>query len=233
MGNDVTDAGDKFQKLSQQLVAVGDEVIADLERVVSSLHKACQERDEWRRRWEQRSDASDAACEDLDQIRQQLAASRQEWAGEREQRLRWQDATYTLFRLVDAINGNVINRDHVTLDTCAAQVAKARVKLRTLLARRAALEDSFALIDQLTQEEGCAVTLLGANPDFDGPDYAVLCSGEWTGWSDERYEGQTLNDALRAALEAKRARLPENYPPVSRNIPGFDAGVPLAPPKPA
>lgn len=220
MGNDVTDAGDKFRKLSQQLVAAGDEVVGELERMAASLHKACQERDEWRRRCE-------PFCDELEQLRQQLATSREEWADERKRRIEWQDTAYAAFRLIDAINGNVLNRNHVTADTCSSQVVKARVKLRTLLARRAALEDSFALIDRLTQEEGCSVTLLGANPEFDGPDYAVLCSGEWTGWHEERYEGATLNDALRAAADAKSSRLPENYPPRVQQTAGLaiDAGV--------
>ena len=61
----------------------------------------------------------------------------------------------------------------------------------------------------------------------DGPDYAVLCSGEWTGWHEERYEGATLNDALRAAADAKSSRLPENYPPRVQQTAGLaiDAGV--------
>lgn len=212
MGNDVTDAGDKFRKLSQQLVAAADAVVDDLERMAVSLHKSYQERDEWRRRYEQRGLATEPFCDELDQLRQQLATSREEWADERKRRIEWQDTAYAAFRLIDAINGSVLNRDHVTADTCSAQVAKARVRLRTLLARRSSLEDSFALIDKLTFDEGGTVTLLGVNPDFDGPDYAVLCSGEWTGWQDERYEGNTLNDALRAAVDAKSSRLPENYP---------------------
>lgn len=64
-----------------------------------------------------------------------------------------------------------------------------------------------AMINELRAEEGSSVTIVCDNPDFnDLPDRAVDCSGEWTNGSEERFGGDTLAQALAAAVAAKRQR---------------------------
>jgi hypothetical protein len=61
-----------------------------------------------------------------------------------------------------------------------------------------------ALIEPLRAEEASAVTLICDNPDGD-PNNAVECWGDWTGWNILRFNGDTLADALRAAVAAQTA----------------------------
>ncbi len=64
-----------------------------------------------------------------------------------------------------------------------------------------AMVDDFemmGLIHQLRSHDGDAVTILCDNAEGE-PNNAVECNGEWTGYNDDRFEGDTLLDALRAA----------------------------------
>lgn len=67
------------------------------------------------------------------------------------------------------------------------------------------------LIDLLRSQEGDSVTILCDNPDFNmGANNAVECNGDWTGWKDQRFEGESLLDALSAAMiEYRRPRSPQ------------------------
>lgn len=67
------------------------------------------------------------------------------------------------------------------------------------------------LINLLRSEEGDSVTILCDNPDFNlGANNAVECNGSWTDWKDQRFEGESLLDALSAAMiEYKRPRPPK------------------------
>lgn len=59
-------------------------------------------------------------------------------------------------------------------------------------------------INTLREEEGNSVTLMNDNPDFNGqPNCAIECEGDWTGWVQRRFTGETIADCLRAAVEAK------------------------------
>ncbi len=64
-----------------------------------------------------------------------------------------------------------------------------------------AMVDDFemmGLIHQLRSHDGDAVTILCDNAEGE-PNNAVECNGEWTGYNDDRFEGDTLLDALREA----------------------------------
>lgn len=76
-------------------------------------------------------------------------------------------------------------------DACAVDDARAATAIRM-----------YAAIETLRAEEGDSVIILCDNPE--GP-CAVECSGEWTNWFEERFDGDTTILALENAV-AKRAR---------------------------
>lgn len=59
-------------------------------------------------------------------------------------------------------------------------------------------------INALSADEGDSVTILCHNPD-PPPNVAIECHGWWTGWTDRRFEGECLLDALQAGVRAKTA----------------------------
>jgi predicted DNA-binding transcriptional regulator YafY len=59
------------------------------------------------------------------------------------------------------------------------------------------------LVDELRSDEGDSVTIINDNPDFHGPSCAIECNGEWCGWQDKRFTGDTVLDCLRNALVAR------------------------------
>lgn len=71
---------------------------------------------------------------------------------------------------------------------------------------RAAQE--LALIESLRAAEGSSVLLCCPNPDFDGPAQAIEVCGEWTGWIEKQFYGETLGECLLAA-EAERLEFEE------------------------
>lgn len=73
----------------------------------------------------------------------------------------------------------------------------------------------FRLIELLRSEEGDCVTIFCDNPDFNmGANNAVECNGFWTNWEHRRFEGESLLDALSAAMiEYKRPRTEEAAKP--------------------
>lgn len=60
-------------------------------------------------------------------------------------------------------------------------------------------------IGELNADEGNSVTILAANPDFGGDNYAIEVQGDWTNWLPVRYGGDTVREALEKAVEVKRA----------------------------
>lgn len=68
-------------------------------------------------------------------------------------------------------------------------------------------------INYLRGGEGDSVTIFCDNPDFNGqPERVVECCGDWTGWEDRRYGGDTLLGALNAAwLECMQWRTALQY----------------------
>lgn len=62
-------------------------------------------------------------------------------------------------------------------------------------------------IGELTSGEGSILTLVGANPDFNGPEQIIECSGDWNNFEDERFEGDSLVDCLELAVSEKRKAL--------------------------
>ena len=63
-------------------------------------------------------------------------------------------------------------------------------------------------IDFLRSEEGDSVTVLCDNPEFDGPHNCIETGGAWTEWVDKRFCGDTLQEALEKACEARKAATP-------------------------
>lgn len=61
------------------------------------------------------------------------------------------------------------------------------------------------MINALREREGSSVTILCENPEGSGSNkQAVLVSDDWTDWTEMRFDGETVADALSKALE-KRA----------------------------
>ena len=60
-------------------------------------------------------------------------------------------------------------------------------------------------INELREEEGSSVEILSDNVDAaDQPNCAVICNGDWTMWEDQRFGGDTLDQALAEALGTYR-----------------------------
>jgi hypothetical protein len=57
----------------------------------------------------------------------------------------------------------------------------------------------WTLVQLITQDEASAVTINNPNPDFGGSAYAIDVNGEWTGYEDRRYEGDSILECLDAA----------------------------------
>ncbi len=65
---------------------------------------------------------------------------------------------------------------------------------------------AWNLIDALRTPEGHSVTILCDNPDFNGqPSYAIEVCGEWTEWTEKRFNGETMLEALGEAHDAMTA----------------------------
>lgn len=74
-------------------------------------------------------------------------------------------------------------------------------------------EDCTAIcnaIGELNCDEGNSVTILAANPDFIGEDYAIEVCGEWTEWRDLRFGGRTVLAALESAIAEQTAKTCEH-----------------------
>lgn len=60
----------------------------------------------------------------------------------------------------------------------------------------------WAMIEALRKDEGHSVELICDNPDFNNqPNSAVICCGDYTGWKDMLFTGDTVALALRSAYD--------------------------------
>lgn len=59
-------------------------------------------------------------------------------------------------------------------------------------------------IGELVAQELSRVTIINANPDFDGPNQIIEASGQWTGLEIRTFEGDDVAECLEAAVAAKR-----------------------------
>ena len=73
---------------------------------------------------------------------------------------------------------------------------------RARLARVKQLVIEMILVHDLREPEGATVEICCPNPEGP-PNEAVLVVDDWTGWVEERFTGETLVDALGAALAAR------------------------------
>ncbi len=60
-------------------------------------------------------------------------------------------------------------------------------------------------IGVLNSDEGNSVTIVADNADFVGPNSMIYCNGDWTGWDEVTFSGDSVADALEKAVEAKRS----------------------------
>ncbi|TJV51108.1 MAG: hypothetical protein E5Y01_16090 [Mesorhizobium sp.] len=86
------------------------------------------------------------------------------------------------------------------------RIQRHNARVRELLeANNRYLQDArnWHIVQDLRAGEGSSVEILCDNPDFNGqPNNAVICCGEWTDWQDSRFTGDTIDDALGAAMAA-------------------------------
>jgi hypothetical protein len=75
---------------------------------------------------------------------------------------------------------------------------------RAAIARLKRMVEEMALVHELRAPEGASVTVCCPNPEGP-PNEAVEVVDDWTGWVEERFTGDTLLDALGAALKARQA----------------------------
>jgi len=62
---------------------------------------------------------------------------------------------------------------------------------------------NWRIVEKLRASEGNSVEVLCDNPDFNGqPNSAVVCSGDWTDWQPARFTGDSIDEALGAAVVA-------------------------------
>lgn len=68
-------------------------------------------------------------------------------------------------------------------------------------------EEILSLIEELRAPEGAAITINCQNPDFNGlKNESVVYCGPATNWKDERFDGDTLVEALRLAAKTVAIR---------------------------
>lgn len=61
-------------------------------------------------------------------------------------------------------------------------------------------------LDELRKDEGGSIWIPCDNPEPGDPAAYVVAVGEWTGWAQERFAGDDLPGALKAAAEIRRIR---------------------------
>lgn len=91
--------------------------------------------------------------------------------------------------------GAVVPAEGVTM-------AEAQAELTHLIDAELAKRNSgkeWAIIQELREEEGAAITLICDNPDFHGPSAGVDYCAECTGWHPQRFSGENVLEALTAA----------------------------------
>ncbi len=65
--------------------------------------------------------------------------------------------------------------------------------------------EAWRYVELLRADEGNSVEIVCDNPDFDGqPNSKVNCIGDWTGWVEQPFTGDSVLQALQAAMAANR-----------------------------
>lgn len=68
-------------------------------------------------------------------------------------------------------------------------------------------EEILSLIEELRAPEGASITINCQNPDFNGlKNECVIYCGPATNWKDERFDGDTLVEALRVVAKTVAIR---------------------------
>lgn len=76
--------------------------------------------------------------------------------------------------------------------------------VKEMLLRCARAMNCMGMIDKLREPEGDSVILFCDNPDWNGlPNSRIEVAGDWTGYEDRRFTGDSLEGALNAALRAR------------------------------
>lgn len=99
-----------------------------------------------------------------------------------------------------------------------SELVAARVKFMTETTRPAVplkspeqslmrIVEAWSLINQLRLGDGSTVTIEGDHPGtkIKTPHTAITCCGKWTDWSEYRFEGTDLLEALKKAVEERRS----------------------------
>lgn len=192
---------------NDKLVAICDELISANTR----LERSCAY---WQRRYSRAtSESLDDLLIDFEQQARSLEEEKLATAREKERRVYWQNLAYVGMRLVDRLNSRKLSRgEGCTEDTFedAANLVGLRYRRDQWDVSRA--EELLQAMADLRSEEGDSVTLCADNAEFDGPAARVVCNGAWTGWNDEDFTGDSLIDAMHAAVKIRETRTPENYP---------------------
>lgn len=83
--------------------------------------------------------------------------------------------------------------------------AKGYIRAWTVGKEAEAALARWQLIEKLRAGDASSVTILCENTDRDDlPDHGVECFGEWTGWRDKRFYGNTVMEALSEASKARQ-----------------------------
>lgn len=107
-------------------------------------------------------------------------------------------AFYNLLRDKGMPEGLTYGEQHAWLYRYFVAVENTERKLRWA-------EEVLEPLNILRENEGATVTLFCDNPDFSGrPNNAIEVNDDWTGWDDQRYEGDTLAEALESALSHRK-----------------------------
>ncbi|PDT77253.1 hypothetical protein [Bradyrhizobium sp. C9] len=108
-------------------------------------------------------------------------------------------AKLNLFSQWTGWRGQMIETPKVQCTDCRCEAT-----VEAWSARKPAPPAAWLLVEALRADEGYSVTLICDNPDFNmGPNSAVEVCGDFTDWSERRFEGDNLTGALMAAYLAK------------------------------
>lgn len=103
-------------------------------------------------------------------------------------------------------NADSADRAAFSMEAKPEKMLELLVEIDRLKGLLAVVPDGVAhwqIVEKLRAPEGHAVTLICDNPDFNGqPNCAVECCADWTDWKPHRFTGDTILEALQAALAA-------------------------------
>jgi hypothetical protein len=211
---DARDVVAKAKSLAAANNQAGLELFDKIDELIQFAEGLQRERDHWHRRYVRAtSESVDDLLNELQAKDRIIANVRKEANHEQERRIYWQGLAYSGMTLVDQLNGHHVTRGQgVTEETfqeAARELNRSRRKLAWQVARA---DELLEAINELRKDEGDSVTLVADNAEFGGPAAKVVCNGAWTGWNDEDFTGDSMIDALHAAMKIRETRTPDNYP---------------------